>query len=547
VGGAVVAAPFLSSVAERASKGQPVSRPRQLIAMFTHNGCITTKFFPAKSHGALTAGDLTATNLAPLAPYVGKILIPRGMRAMNEWTQNNKGAGYGRGQGNDPYLNALGSYFTCQPVTPNQNEPFSFDSNTKFSAKPIGTSLDHVIAQQLGSSGLPLYLRVGGYNESPQACVSYLKPDGLAIDAPANMYSGAGSPAQVFAALTGLFGTGGMNGDTYAMIRGKKLCDVVKGDLEALERLDMSAEDRNKIARWKALCNDAGTVISAQCTMDLATRLGATAANVATASTRTVGTDILTNPVTPDLDGADMNSVMAVLAAACNYNPVIVLKYPSNYVFSGLGISVDSASLAHRLDNAGLSGTCYPNALTLLQTIDKYYAAKFAKLVGMLDGVDNGDGSTLLDNTATVWFNQFSDGLAFNLNNLPVIQAGSCGGYFKTGWAVNVDTMNAGASNLSQGNSESQCGPGSSGLVNGIDQSTGTAATIANGPINKYFCNLMNALGVKADATGYPAKGGTAEVTKFGYSDKTTDFCGGYGAVAGAGIHNPGEYTALKA
>ena len=38
--------------------------------------------------------------------------------------------------------------------------------------------------------------------------------------------------------------------------------------------------------------------------------------------------------VTTSLDGADMYSVMAVLAAACNYNPVIFLKYPPNYVFT---------------------------------------------------------------------------------------------------------------------------------------------------------------------------------------------------------------------
>ena len=69
--------------------------------------------------------------------------------------------------------------------------------------------------------------------------------------------------------------------------------------------------------------------------MDLATRLGATPANVATASTGGVGKDILTNKVTTDLDGADMYSVMAVLSAACNYNPVIFLKYPPNYCSPG--------------------------------------------------------------------------------------------------------------------------------------------------------------------------------------------------------------------
>ena len=132
--------------------------------------------------------------------------------------------------------------------------------------------------------------------------------------------------------------------------------------------------------------------------------------------------------VTTDLDGADMYSVMAVLAATCNYNPVIFLKYPPNYDFSGIGINADSHNLSHRLDNAGMSGDLRPERRsTLLQTIDKYYASKFAKLVGMLDGIKNGDGSTLLDSTAAVWFNEMSDGNAHNLNNLPIIQAGGCG------------------------------------------------------------------------------------------------------------------------
>ena len=120
----------------------------------------------------------------------------------------------------------------------------------------------------------------------------------------------------------------------------------------------------------------------------------------------------------------------------------------------------------------------------------------------------------------------------------------SCGGTFKTGWTVNVEN---GAADLTQGNSEAQCGPGGTGTVNDLSKETGTDPKLANAPINKYFYNLMNAMGVKGDANGFPKVGGSAEVTRFGYSDLTTDFCGGYGAVAGAGIHSPGEYTALKA
>jgi hypothetical protein len=553
LGGAVVAAPYLQSVWERMAKGQTTPKQKQLIVMFTHYGCVTTKFFPTKSHGALASTDIV-NSLAPLAPYVSKLLIPRGIRAMNEWTASNNGTG-GRGQGNDPHLNVVGSYFTLQPVTPNTNNPVDFTTATKFNAKPVGTSMDHIIAQQLSSSGTPMFMRVGNsggsMGEGAQSAISYLKTSTVATDA-ANQYPGLGTPAQAFSALTGLFGTGTMNPDTYASTRGKKVSDLVKNDLEALKRLDMSADDKNKCNAWEALLNDMGTIVTSnQCTMSLATQLGATQANVNAAGTGGVGKDALSTMVSssPALDGADMYSVMAVLAAACNYNPVIFLKYPPNYVFSGLNIPEEAHALSHRLSNANMTGSCYPNALTLLRQIDTYYATKFAKLVGMLDGIKNSDGSTLLDSSAAVWFQEMSDGNAHNLNNLPIIQAGGLNGYFKTGWTINVDSSNTGAANLTAGNSESQCADGTAnGQVNGINQATGTPSGSANGPINKYFYNLMNAMGVKGDATtGQPSKTGTAPVSAFGYSDLTTDFNGGLGAVKGATIHSPGEYTALKA
>jgi flagellar hook-associated protein FlgK len=112
-----------------------------------------------------------------------------------------------------------------------------------------------------------------------------------------------------------------------------------------------------------------------------------------------------------------------------------------------------------------------------------------------------------------------SDGDSHNLNNLPILQAGNCGGYFKTGQAIDVentsgkDTGGTPNAALSQGNSDGDCVNGST-LAN-LD-SAGTTSTVATQPINKYFCNLMNAVGVKADSTGFPVKGGTMPVTHFG-------------------------------
>src|SRR5690606_17303729 len=143
VGGAVVAAPFLGSVAERAARGQAASSgtPRRLIVMFTHYGCLTDRWFPTNSHGELSAADFESTSSGALAPQASKLLVPRGIRAMNEWR-----ASMATGQGNDPHTQVVGSYFTCVPVTPHSDDPFNLVAETKFEAMPTAPSLDHVCA-----------------------------------------------------------------------------------------------------------------------------------------------------------------------------------------------------------------------------------------------------------------------------------------------------------------------------------------------------------------------------------------------------------------
>ena len=84
--------------------------------------------------------------------------------------------------------------------------------------------------------------------------------------------------------------------------------------------------------------------------------------------------------------------------------------------------------------------------------------------------------------------------------------------------------------------------------------STGTPADVGTQPINKYFCNLMNAIGVKAGADGFPAVGGTQEVTHFGLYDDTKLFASHTGEqsvdairTTAASIKDPGGFTALRA
>jgi len=415
LGGAVVAAPFLSSLAERAAKaeGTPVITPKRLIVYFTHYGCLTDRWFPTKAHGPLTSTDYAAMKtLAPLAPYASKLLMVRGIRAMNEWSFQGT-----LGQTTDPHTQVCGSFFTGQPVTPNDG---------KFTATATGRSLDHICAEQVNpSGGAPLFMQIGGVSgnaSNTQAVISFDKPN--------QIFPGVGSPTQIYNNLTNLLGAGAMTPDSYRVVRGKSVIDIVRDDLSSLQRVDMSASDKQRLSDWVDLLHQTSGQISAQCSSDTASKLGITSQAVQSAAGGGLSVDLsVVAPVMTNL---------AVLSAICDSNRVIFMKMPPNWVFKNLGLSVESHGLSHRIGNANMGGACLDGVFDMIGKIDSFYAQQFAKLVGQLDSIAEGDG-TVLDNTATVWFQEMSDGNSHNLNNLPILQAGGCAGYFKTGQAINVE------------------------------------------------------------------------------------------------------------
>jgi Protein of unknown function (DUF1552) len=394
---------------------------------------------------------------------------------------------------------------------------------SRFPPKPTGRSLDHVCAEQINpSGGPPLFIQIGGVTASSMSAISYNQPE--------QIFPGFGNPNQIFAGLTNLFGSGPISPDTYAVARRRSVIDCVRGDLDNLMRVNMSASDKRKLHDWAALLDQTGkTIVPAQCSADTATKLGLTQDSVADASTGGINADLSkASPVMMDL---------AALTAMCDANRVIFLKMPPTFIFKFLGLTVESHGLSHRIGNAGMGGACVPNALDMIHTMDKWYAQQFAYLVGRLDSITEGDRK-LLDNTATVWFQEMSDGNSHNLNNLPILQAGSCGDTFKVGQAVNVE---GGKADLTPGHSDEDCVGGQT-PYNQIE-SWGTPPDVATQPINKYFCNLMNAIGVKAGADGFPAIGGAQPVTKYGKYDDSTLFKTDTPAI----IKNPGEYTDLRA
>ncbi|MEI9952190.1 MAG: DUF1552 domain-containing protein [Pseudomonadota bacterium] len=240
---------------------------------------------------------------------------------------------------------------------------------------PIGASLDHVMAAQLSPNQTPLYMDLAGQSKvTAQAAISYKAKD--------TIFS-AVNATQAYSQLTGLFKTGTpVNADTWEIQKGKKMADIVKGDLSRLKSKDMSKADKDKLDAWVELLNAATVGVSAVCGQDLATKLGASN-KLATGSSG----DVVTRKVVDGMDNADLYMAIAALSAACNANPVVLLRMPNNFVYSGLGINADSHNQSHRLSDASMQGPCVKDAVANLKKIDTFYAQKFASLVKFLDSI----------------------------------------------------------------------------------------------------------------------------------------------------------------
>jgi hypothetical protein len=315
-----------------------------------------------------------------------------------------------------------------------------------------------------------------------------------------------------------VLGAGGETTEAdWRVARGESVIDLVSEELASFERVDMSAADQRRVEDWKALLRSTEVqVASTACSEDGAVALGVTDDQVKAVTTGGAGSD----QAVAYTVGADMMINLMALTMICDANRSLVLTYPGFVTFNWDGVQHDANhhGLSHRNGTAAPTGDCYPDVLDRIAEIDDWLAMKYARMVTLFDSIQEGDG-TLLDNTATVWIPELSDGNAHNYNNLPIVQVGSCGGYFKTGQAIALTDDTGGP-----GNSFGDCAEGSTNI------SFNTGSNGGNAPINKYYVALMNAVGCRGHDGG--------KVTEFGELD--TD-------ELAAGITDPGEYAELLA
>ncbi len=478
VAGAALAAPFLSSL-QRTARAQTAAAaaPRRLVIFYTNNGCIIPKWGPAVTSGAVDAASLAGTTLEPVAAQASKLLFPRGL------------AMFPRGQINgyfDPHDQGMGSKLTAAPIDP------------AGSHYATSRSLDHVAAELVNpGTKTPLVLTVGNAFANVKGIVSY-----SAANTP---YTAEANPANVYKSLTGAFVSTGTptTAADYRVTQGNSIIDLVKGDLDAFKRQNMSMADKKKVDDWLALLRQTEVkVVSAACNAANATALGITDATVKAAGSRTAGTAFTL--------GGDMMINLIALTMMCDLNRVIILQWPGfvTFNFDGLTHQYDHHGLSHRNGTNAVGGTPLPGVEDMIWEIDRWYGKRYGKLVGLLDSIKEGD-RTMLDNSAVMWLPELGDGNAHNNDKLPIVIAGSAGGYLKQGQSVTLTTTTTTTTTPGGGGG----GFGGSGGV----------------PLNKLHVTLLNAIG---------ARNNGAPFTSFGTMD-TNDVA--------KGITNPGELDALKA
>ena len=493
VGGAALATPFLSSL-DRPARAQAAAPPKRLVIFYTNNGTLTNRWFPAVENGPVDAAALAGKTLEPLTPYASKLLFPRGLAMYPRGQVTVNGVTYF-----DPHDQGMGSKLTCGPIDP------------AGSHWALSRSLDHVAAELVNpGTKTPLVLSVGRAFANVKGIVSY--------SAAQTPYSPETNPRNVYTSLTGLFQSGGMTPADYRVTQGNSIIDLVRGDLDAFKRLNMSAADQKKVDDWLTLLRETERpVVSAACNAENAAALGITdAAITAAAGNGRGGVDTGTAFV----QGGDMMIKLIALTMMCDANRVIIMQWPGfvTFNFDGMMHQYDHHGLSHRNGGNGVGGTCVENVIENINQIDQWYTGRYAKLVKQINDITEGEGATMLDNSMVMWLPELADGNAHNNNNLPIVIAGSGGGYLKQGVSVDLDTKV-----LNTGNSEASC-------VTGTDVGFGTGSNTGTVPLNKLYVTLLNALGAK-NTDG-------SAITSFGVADSNS---------IDAGITKPGELDAIKA
>lgn len=415
IGTAGVALPFLESIPER-SAWAATENPVFGFFICTSCGVVQQgggepeRFWPTQL-GPLTTSSMEAfanercTGI--LAEHASRLLIIKGVR----YPYGLNGCGHAQG---------LVQCLTSSRPTGDANN-----------ATSTGPSADTVIANALNPPGVePLTLYAGtkrGYIEEK-----------LSFRSAGQVRAAEGNPYNVLQRLGGLLdpSTGQPTGmaDRLALRR-NSVNDLIREDANALlNRPELSKADRDRIN------------LHLQTIRDMEVTMGEMAAACSDGKLDKQAIEAMNNGTAFKQDDnietvARLQMELVALAFACNATRVATLQCgdgtdPTRYTINGTQYE-RFHWVSHRIMGDGTTGASIPNAVEHHAAIDRLRMSTFKAALDKWSEYMVGTGS-LLDQSFIMWTSHVAAGPSHSFSNLPIIIAGSAGGYLKQGQYIDA-------------------------------------------------------------------------------------------------------------
>lgn len=427
--GLTIGLPFLEGLPERSAWAQNQT-PVFSLFMVAANGVVPQRFFPG-SQGPLNASSMNGKAVAKLADYADHLLIVGGLR----YPSGIRSCGHAEG--------------LCQSLTG------VAPAGGGVSATAGGQSVDMFISKAVNEQGKdPITMYAGGgyyigervsFNGQGAARPMQLNPYATFQELLGVVDSGAPSVPNPTQPNPG----GPSNMVDEILLRRKSVLDTVRTEISELQNLtSVSAEDKQRLQ----LHYDAFREIELDL-IETGDQMGeivgddpVVSAGCSIGNIDVQGIEAFKSGVRFSQQGNMIEDIVRLhgevtaLAFACNFNRVGVLQWgdgTDGTRYAGLSagaVSWPFHQVSHRIQSDGAVGND-ANAEDTHAQIDVIRMETFAKILKHFD--ERG----LFGNSIVYWTNHVATG-AHAMNNVPIIIAGSGGGYFKQGQYIQAQGEN---------------------------------------------------------------------------------------------------------
>ena len=418
LGGIALTLPLLESFERKHAQAQSLADQRFAIFLRQANGVASEQLSPLdggiteperfwpRSHGALTPDSIMDRGVGELVDYLDRLLIVDRVN-MKDF---NYGDGHARG--------AMQGLTARGPVV----EAVGGDSEAD------GESIDHRIGRELNPDGRDSIFMYAGTDGGwlGGACISYRGSNQrrAAYRNPKNAYDAMATTDTATAEAA-----------AQLAMRRKSLNDLVHGQMQRLlKHPRLSMADRDRLDLHFSNIRDIEQALS--CNLDSAKE--AELDGAASFYDSSDGNDVMAT--------LRLHMDVAAIAVACGYTRSVAIQVGNgndgnNRYYADDGSLMENYHyISHRRLSHDDTGALIAGSDLLHHQVDKTFARAFKYLLDRLSSYQLPNGSALLEQGVAVWYNDNGNGPGHSNLRIPMVLAGSAGGYLKQGECVDLGT-----------------------------------------------------------------------------------------------------------